>query len=102
MSPFPGSDYNESSIPSSVVIPSGVTDGCFDVDIIDNDENEPQENFQITAKLPGSTAADATTNVFITDNDGKTSFCNHILTSVVLKLACRYKHQIQRFYICGE
>ena len=78
-----GSDYTESSIPATIVIPAGTKEGCFDVGIIDDDENEPQEDFQITAMLPGSTMADASTNVFINDNDGRTRLSNHVLELTV-------------------
>ena len=70
----PGMDYDEASIPASVVIPAGAKRECFNVSIIDDDENELQEEFRVTARLPGSTTDDATASVFINDNDGRPSF----------------------------
>ena len=73
----PGNDYNASSIPSTIVIPSGLMEGCFDVDIIDDNVNEPQEDFEISARLQGSVIPDAMTAVTIIDDDGKMTFYDY-------------------------
>ena len=71
---FAGSDYVESSVPSSVTVFAGRKQACFDLQIIDDDLNELQEGFQITARLPGTTTPDATAGILINDNDGRTFF----------------------------
>lgn len=67
------------SIPVTIFVPAGTMEGCFKVDVVDDNVNEPQESFQVTASLPGSATPDATTDVIITDDDGK---CFHFPTSL--------------------
>ena len=61
----------ESSIRDSIVISAGMTEGCFDMELVDDNIHEPREDFQITARLPGSTTPDAITTVFIDDDEGE-------------------------------
>ena len=79
---LPGSDYLESSIPPNVEIPAGTREGCFNVSIIDDDENELQEDFRITARLPSSLTDDAVATVVINDNDGKMSFGKFVVRCI--------------------
>ena len=80
---LPGDDYNGSSIVHSVEIPAESTRECFTVDIINDDVNEPQQSFQLTAEIEGSTAPQATTTVTINDDDGRIGIC-------MLRAKCRF------------
>ena len=94
-------DYDASTIPSTIVIPAGMSEGCFDMDIIDDDVNEPQQSFQLTASIQGSTTPQATTTVAITDDDGRIGIYRHIYGEVFsdlseFRMPYRYKCRIRK------
>ena len=66
-----GEDYDNESIPFFVDIAPFVMEGCFEVDIVDDNVNEPLQSFQLTAQIEGSDAPVATTVVNINDDDGR-------------------------------
>ena len=68
---FAGEDYDNESIPVFIDIAQFTTEGCFEVDIVDDNINEPLQSFQLTAQIEGSDAPVATTVVNINDDDGR-------------------------------
>ena len=82
-------DYTASSIPSTITIPAGMLERCFNVTIVDDVVRELDEGFQISARLQGSTTIAATVGVTILDDDGKMGFsqtCSHIHSVVHISL----------------
>ena len=69
--PPPGTEY-VADIPPDILISAGMNEGCFGIELLDDNIYEPQEQFIINARLQeGSTTPDATTTVLIDDNEGE-------------------------------
>ncbi len=69
----PHTDFNAGSIPTSLTIPAGTTNACFEGMIVDDSIDEDTESFTlvITGVTPeGVVIGGDTTVISITDNDG--------------------------------
>ena len=80
-----------------------MTEACFDVELADDNVHELQEEFQITARLSGSTTPDATTTVIINDNEGElgvwlSDFLMYLLLSKFSVCVCGENFNI---FACG-
>ena len=93
-----------SSIPPEITIPTGMLARCFNVVIVDDLVKEPNEGFQITARLQGDATVSATTGVTIFDDDRKPKgFLVDLLPrSFTCTFLCRTKRQFPRCCVLSE
>ena len=65
-----GSDYNASSIPPILTVPPGMTEQCFNMQLVDDNVSEPNETVFIGMWFSSGTVSNSPAQVTIEDDDG--------------------------------